>query len=81
MLPGIELAIDRGLVVIMVSRCASGGLLRATYATRGSEIHLRQLGVIHADALNGQKARMKLVVVLSATRDPMAIRQAFEGQA
>ena len=79
MLPGIELAFERGLPVVMVTRCASGGLLRATYGTLGSEIHLQRLGVIRGDSLNGQKARVKLVVVLSSTRDLVAIRRAFEG--
>jgi len=63
----------------MVTRCVSGGLLRATYRTLGSEIPQQRLSVIRGDSLNGQKARVKLIVALSATRDPAAIRRAFEG--
>jgi L-asparaginase len=79
MLPGIELAIERGLPVVMVSRCAmGGGLLRSTYGTVGSEMHLREMGVIWADSLNGQKARVKLVVALGSSSDLPAIRRYFE---
>jgi len=75
--PGIAYAIQRGLPVILTSRALRGRVLDA-YGYEGAGKHLRQLGVILADHLNSQKARIKLMLVLGATQDPAQIRAYFE---
>lgn len=65
-IPAIEGAIIQGIPVILASRCWSGELLENTYGFEGSETHLRKLGVIFASGLSGVKARIRLILALSA---------------
>jgi L-asparaginase len=44
----------------------------------GGGAHLGRLGVIFADALSAQKARIKLSLALGATKSHDEIRQIFE---
>lgn len=73
---GIVRAISRGLPVVMVSRCLRGRIYES-YGYEGGGKHLRNLGVIFADFLNGQKARIKLALALAVTKDPAEIRLLF----
>jgi L-asparaginase len=75
--PGIETAIAAGIPVVMTSRCFRGPVVgRYTYVGGGA--HLRQLGVIFADTLSAQKARIKLSLALGAAKSQAEIRQIFE---
>ena len=49
-----------------------------TYGYEGGGKHLRDLGAILGGNLPGQKARIKLMLLLSVTKDPERIRSAFE---
>lgn len=75
--PGIAYALDKGLPVVITSRAVRGRVLD-TYGYEGAGRSLRQMGVIFADHLNSQKARIKLMLALGATHDPSKVRGFFE---
>jgi len=74
---GIKGLLDAGKVVVLTTRCYEGLVLEDSYAFVGSEKYLRDLGVIVAPGLNGPKARIKLMLALSYTRDWNKIRSMF----
>ncbi len=75
--PGIAHALGRGIPVVLCSRCLGGRVLD-TYAYPGGGRQLRRLGVILGGHLPGQKARIKLMVLLGMGWDRERIKQAFE---
>jgi L-asparaginase len=77
-LPGLNRAIQSGIPVVVASRCVYGRAFPAYGGFDGSGTYLRNLGAIYAGDLSGQKARIKLVVLLSETRDKAKIQEAFE---
>jgi len=77
-LPGLNRAVQSGIPVVVTSRCVYGRALPVYGGFDGSGKYLRELGVIYAGDLSGQKARIKLVVLLSETRDKHKIKEAFE---
>ncbi len=77
MITGVKKAIDKGIPVVMVSRCPTGRVLD-TYGYEGGGRHLRELGVIFGKNLPGQKARIKLMLILGLTNDLDIIRNIFE---
>ncbi|WP_429971472.1 asparaginase [Fructilactobacillus sp. Tb1] len=64
-LKAIERLIKRNIPIVLVSRCFSGSA-QAIYAYEGGGIELKDMGLIFCTQLNGQKARMKLIVGLSS---------------
>lgn len=76
-MPGIRGAVAAGLPVVLVSRCLRGRVFDS-YGYEGGGRQLRQLGVIFADFLNGQKARIKLALALSLTADPAELHALFK---
>lgn len=76
-IPAIEEAIKQGIPVILTSRCGQGLVLDA-YGHVASASHLKSLGIIFGGDLTGQKARIKLIVLLGMTRDMEEIRKNFE---
>ncbi|KMT22230.1 asparaginase [Clostridium cylindrosporum] len=79
MVPGIKRAIDRGIPVVIVSRCFEGRV-SDSYGYEGGGHNLRNLGAIFGDTLPGQKARIKLMVALSALTSMEDIRKLFENE-
>lgn len=77
MVEGIKRALDKGIVVVLVSRCFEGRVLD-TYGYHGGGKELRNLGVIFGDNLPGQKARIKLMLSLGMTNDAKKIKEIFE---
>lgn len=75
---GIARTVTSGLPVVLASRCLRGRVLDS-YGYPGSGKQLRNLGVIFAGYLNGQKARIKLSLALSLTTDLSEIKALFEG--
>jgi L-asparaginase len=67
-LPAIERSRAQGVAVVIASRCPSGSVWDA-YGYPGAYRTLAGLGCLFAGGLNGQKARIKLMVVLAAARD------------
>ncbi len=74
--PGIERAISNGIPVVLVSRCLRGRVY-PSYGYAGGGKQLQNLGVILADFLNGPKARIKLILALSLSNDPVEIQSIF----
>jgi L-asparaginase len=76
---GIKRAIAQEIPVVMVSRCLRGRVYHS-YGYEGGGKHLRDLGVVFADFLNGQKARIKLSLALSVCKNTREIRVIFESR-
>ncbi len=74
---GIKYAVQKGIPVVLVSRCPAGETLDI-YSYPGAGKWLHKLGVIFADYLNGQKARIKLMLALGVTKDKKKLRKLFE---
>jgi L-asparaginase len=70
-------AVADGLPVVLVSRCPVGRI-EHTYAYEGAGLHLHKAGVIFADYLNGQKARIRLLCALGSGMSVAQIRERFE---
>ena len=73
----LERCVRDGMPVILVSRCPVGRI-EHTYAYEGAGRHLHAAGVVFADYLNGQKARIKVLCAFGAGLDLTGIRQSFE---
>jgi L-asparaginase len=74
---GIKYAVEKDIPVVLVSRCPAGETLDI-YSYPGAGKWLHKLGVIFAEYLNGQKARIKLILALGITRDKKKLRKLFE---
>jgi len=77
MVEGIENAIRKEIPVIIVSRCPMGRV-RDSYGYVGGGKHLRNLGAIFGGNLNGQKARIKLMLALGNSTSLTEIKSLFE---
>lgn len=75
-MPSIKEAINRGLVVVIASRCPAGRLYDE-YGFVGGYRDLKKVGVIFSEGLSGQKARIKLMAALGVTRDKETIQRFF----
>ena len=73
---GIKYAVEKGIPVVLVSRCPTGETLDI-YSYPGAGKWLKELGVIFTDYLNGQKARIKLMLALSKCRNVSEISKMF----
>lgn len=74
---GIKYAVNKNIPVVLVSRCPAGETLDI-YGYLGAGKWLKQIGVIFADYLNGQKARIKLIICLGITKDINKLKEMFE---
>ncbi|GAA0176967.1 asparaginase [Clostridium sediminicola] len=77
MIPGIKRAIEKGVVLILVTRCFMGRVLDS-YGYSGGGSDLRNIGVIFGNNLPGQKARIKLMLALGITNAYKEIKKIFE---
>lgn len=75
--PAIESLIVRDIPVVLVSRCYSG-IVQATYEYTGGGMQLKNKGVIFSNGLNGQKARLKLMIALEAGITGTELTSTFE---
>jgi len=73
-LPTIERARDQDVTVVVASRCPSGRVWDS-YGYEGAYHTLADLGCLFAEGLNGQKARIKLMVVLASASKADTIAQ------
>ena len=76
---GIKYVVEKGIPVVLVSRCPAGET-DYIYSYPGAGLHLHKLGVIFTDYLNGQKARIKLMLALTKTTDRKVLTKLFEGK-
>jgi L-asparaginase len=77
MVEGMQNAINKGIPIVLVSRCFQGRVLDS-YGYHGGGKELRNMGVIFGDNLPGQKARIKLMLALSKTNKISEIKDIFE---
>jgi L-asparaginase len=76
--PGIRSWVDAGRPVVLSSRSLRGRVLD-TYAYLGGGHELREMGVIFADHLTGQQARIELMLALGVhAGDQDAVRRTIE---
>lgn len=77
MVESVKRAIDSNVAVVVVSRCFEGRVCDS-YGYHGGGKELRDLGAIFGDTLPGQKARIKLMVALSKTKELNKVKDFFE---
>jgi L-asparaginase len=77
MADGVRKAVEKGVAIVIVSRCFKGRVLDS-YGYPGGGKELRNAGVIFGDRLPGQKARIKLMLALARTTDMKEIQRIFE---
>ncbi|ARJ51887.1 asparaginase [Staphylococcus lutrae] len=63
-MPGLNACLNKKIPILLVSR-SFNGIVSAVYAYEGGGHQLFEKGVIFSNGLNGQKARLKLLVALS----------------
>jgi L-asparaginase len=74
---GVKKLIDNKIPVVLVSRCFNG-IVQDIYGYEGGGKQLKDLGVIFSNGLNGQKARLKLLIALSYTNDMKEVENIFQ---
>ncbi|KXT77297.1 asparaginase [Streptococcus sp. DD13] len=70
--------IQQGVPVVLVSRCFNG-IAEPVYAYEGGGIQLQEAGVMFVKELNAPKARLKLLIALSAGLSDKALKEYIEG--
>jgi len=73
----IEAALKAGVTVVMSTRVHQGRV-QPVYSFKGGGVPLKEKGVILADDLNPQKARILLMLALTKTKDPKEIQKFFD---
>lgn len=76
MVDPIKRALSNNIPVVIVSRCHSGNV-RASYGYYGGGQMLQEMGAIFAGEMSGHKARIKLMLLLSKTKDVDEIKKHF----
>ncbi|MCH1624772.1 asparaginase [Ferdinandcohnia quinoae] len=76
MVSELKKLIDSGIPVVLVSRCFNG-YVQDVYSYDGGGRQLKELGVIFSNGLNGQKARIKLLVALEITNNHQQLQEMF----
>lgn len=77
MLDAIDTALNVGIHIVIVSRCFTGRVLD-TYAYRGGGKDLTNRGCLLGGSLNGQKARILLMLAISNDYDFDDIKQLYK---
>lgn len=77
-MPTIREAVQLGMAVVVASRCPSGRVYDG-YGYEGAYKDLIQAGAIFAEGLNGQKARIKLMVALGSGLRKEDIQDLYSG--
>ena len=72
----IEQLLAANIPVVLVSRCFNG-IAEGVYGYTGGGKSLEDLGVIFATGINGQKARLKLLIGLNQKDAPIDLKQFF----
>ena len=74
---GITALLQANIPIILVSRCFNG-IAEDVYSYTGGGQKLKKMGVIFSNGLNGQKARIKLMLTLSITSDLKLLEKMFQ---
>lgn len=73
-IPAVQRLLDQNVPIVLVSRCYNG-VAQDIYDYEGGGIELTKMGLILCQGLNGQKARIKLLVGLSNGMTGAELRQ------
>ena len=73
---GIKTLLERDIPVVLVSRCFNG-IAEGVYGYEGGGKMLEELGVLFAKGINGQKARLKLLIGLNQFDDLIDLKEFF----
>jgi len=76
-LSGIQTLLNKGIPIVLVSRCFNG-TVEDVYGYEGGGAQLKKLGIIFSNGLNGQKARIKLLIALEHTNDFKELSAIFQ---
>lgn len=76
---GIKYVLSKNIPVVLVSRCPAGETFDI-YSYEGAGKWLKKAGVIFTDYLNGQKARIKLMLALGAKLDQKQLYDFFDNE-
>ncbi|MCJ7839440.1 asparaginase [Lederbergia sp. NSJ-179] len=76
-LDGLKKLLQANIPVILVSRCYKGSA-QDVYDYEGGGKQLKEMGVIFCNGLNGQKARIKLLIALTKTTHLAQLAQLFQ---
>lgn len=78
-MPTIREAAQQGMVVVIASRCPSGRVYDG-YGYEGAYKDLLAAGVVFAEGLSGQKARIMLMVALGTARHGESVQALYSAQ-
>jgi L-asparaginase len=73
---GVKALINDNIPIVIVSRCFNG-IAQDIYDYNGGGKHLKKLGAIFSTGLNGQKARIKLLIALHSTNEQEKLQEFF----
>ncbi|OZM57252.1 L-asparaginase [Lottiidibacillus patelloidae] len=74
--PALQKLLEQDIPIVLVSRCFNG-IVQDVYGYDGGGKQLKEMGMIFSNGLNGQKARIKLLVALETTESREKIQQMF----
>lgn len=74
---GIKYALSKNIPIVLTSRCPAGETLDI-YGYPGAGKWLKEAGVLFTDYLNGQKARIKLMLCLGITNDIQKLKELID---
>ncbi|MGO4888152.1 asparaginase [Anaerobacillus sp. MEB173] len=74
--PDLKKLLDKKISIVLVSR-SFNGIVQDTYGYEGGGKQLKDMGIIFSNGLNGQKARLKLMVTLEQTNEQAKLQELF----
>ncbi len=77
MIEELSLLLESNIPVVLVSRCFNG-FVEDIYSYEGGGKQLKDMGVIFSNGLNGQKARLKLLIALENTTNRNELQEIFQ---
>lgn len=76
LMPSLAKLMNAGVKIVIVSRCFNG-IVQDIYSYEGGGKTLKEAGIIFSNGLNGQKARLKLMIALETTQDAGELQEIF----
>ncbi|MDQ0271105.1 asparaginase [Cytobacillus purgationiresistens] len=77
MIAGIKDLLKKGIPIVLVSRCFNG-IAQDIYGYDGGGKQLKEMGLFFSNGLNGQKARIKLLIGLASNKNWDEIEAMFQ---
>lgn len=74
LVPGIERALDKRILIVIVSRTHTGRVI-PEYGYYGGGLHLQKLGAVVGGDLKGPKMRIKLMILFGKYKDAYIVKK------